>query len=126
MFADTTGMTSVILYLITTETKTPENVAKGDGVGMTQESMPEIDTNGEGDRCNGDGGRLMHQIELVRAVTSVEHHPGPGVLDTKTKTIKLNSNRIFTSKRFNRNKVFNKMRRHKYVRHGYRHGIRRK
>src|SRR4051812_1871516 len=92
---------------------------------MTQAIMPKIDTNGEDDRCSGGGGRLMHPIELVEAVTSVEHHPGPGVLDTKTKTIKLNSNKIFTSKRFNRNKVLNKMRRHKYVRNGYRHRIRR-
>ena len=126
MFTETAGMTSVILYLSRTETETPENVAKCDRVGMTQASMPEIDANGEGNRCGGGGGRRMHRIKLARAVTSVEHHPGPGVFDTKTKTVKFNSNRIFTSKRFNRNKVFNKMRRHKYVRYGYMHGIRRK
>ena len=43
MFADTTGMIDVILYLITTEIKTPENMTKCDGVGMTQTSVPEID-----------------------------------------------------------------------------------
>ena len=120
MFTETAGMTSVILYLSRTETETPENVAKCDGVGMTQASMPEIDANGEGNRCGGGGGRRMHRIKLVGAVTSVEHHPGSSVFDTKTKTIKFNSNMIFTSKRFNRNKILNKMRRHKYVRHGYR------
>ena len=36
MFADTTGMTCVILYLVTTETETPKNMTKCDGVGMTQ------------------------------------------------------------------------------------------
>src|SRR3954466_8420778 len=107
MFTDTTCMTSVILYLISSETKTPENVAKCDGVGMTQASMPGIDANVLGNRCGGGGGRRMHRIKLVEAVTSVEHHPGPSVFDTKTKTIKFNSNRIFTSKRFNRNKVLN-------------------
>ncbi len=33
MFADTTGMTGVILYLITTEAETPKNMMKCDGVG---------------------------------------------------------------------------------------------
>src|SRR4051812_25260637 len=126
MFTEMAGMTSVILDLSRTETETPENVAKCDGVGMTQESMPEIDANGEGNRCGGGGGRRMHRIKLVGDVTSVEHHPGPSVFDTKTKTVKFNSNRIFTSRRFNRNKVLNKMRKHKYVRHRYRHVIRTK
>src|SRR4051812_30592977 len=116
MFTETAGMTSAILYLSRTETETPENVAKCDGVGMTQASMLEINVNGEGNWCGGGRGRRMHRIKLIEAVTSVEHHPGPSVFDTKTKTIKFNSNRIFTNKRFNRNKVLNKMRRHKYVR----------
>ena len=47
MFADTTGMTSVILYLITTETETPKNMTKCDGFGVTQTSVPEIDSSGE-------------------------------------------------------------------------------
>jgi hypothetical protein len=101
MFTETAGMTSVILYVSRTETKTPENVAKCDGVGMTQASMPEIDANKEGNRCGGGGGIRMHRIKLVGAVTSVEHHPGQSVFDTKTKTVKFNSNMIFTSKRFN-------------------------
>ena len=55
VFTDTTSMTSVILYLITTETETPKNTTKGDGVGMTQTSMPEIDASGESNRCGGGG-----------------------------------------------------------------------
>ena len=55
MFADTTGMTGVILYLITTETETPKNMTKCDGVGMTQASVPEIDSSGESNRCGGGG-----------------------------------------------------------------------
>ena len=97
MFADTTGMTSVILYLITTETKTPKNMTKCDGVGMTQASVPEIDASGESNRCGGGVGWRMHRIELVEAVTSVKYHPGSSVLDTKPKLVKFNSNRIFTS-----------------------------
>ena len=97
MFADTTGMTGVILYLMTTETETLKNMTKCDGVGMTQTSMPEIDAGGESDQCGGGGGRRMHQIELVKAVTSAKYHPGSSVLDTKAKLIKFNSNRIFTS-----------------------------
>ena len=53
MFADTAGMTGVILYLITTET--PKNMMKCDGVGMTQASVPEIDASGERTRRVGGG-----------------------------------------------------------------------
>ena len=55
MFADTTGMTGVILYLITTESETPKNMTKCDGVGMTQTSVPEINASGESNQCGGGG-----------------------------------------------------------------------
>ena len=55
MFADSTGMTSVILNLIATETETPNNRTKCDGVGMTQASVSEIDASGESNRCGGGG-----------------------------------------------------------------------
>ena len=55
MFADTTGMTGVILYLITTETETPKNMTKCDGFGMTQTSVSEIDASGKSNRCGGGG-----------------------------------------------------------------------
>ena len=97
MFADTTGMTGVIIYLMTTETETLKNMTKCDGVGMTQTSVPEIDAGGESNRCGGGGGQRMHRIALVEAVTSVKYQPGSSVLDTKTKLVKFNSNRIFTS-----------------------------
>ena len=109
-FADTTGMTSVILYLITTETETPKNMTKSDGVGMTQTSVTEINASGESNWCGGGGGRQMHQIELVGAITSVKYHLGSSVLDTKTKLVKFNNNRIFMSETTNQNKVLNKMR----------------
>ena len=110
MFADTTGMTGVILYLITTETETPKNMTKCDGVGMTQTSVPEIDAGGESNGCSGGGRRRMHRIELVEAVTSVKYHPGSSVLDTKTKLVKFNSNMIFMGETTNGNKILNKMR----------------
>jgi hypothetical protein len=110
VFADTTSMTGMILNLITTETETPKNMTKGDGVGMTQTSVPKVNASGESDQCGGGGGRRMHRIELVGAVTSVKYHPGSSVLDTKTKLVKINSNRIFTSETTNENKILNKMR----------------
>ena len=110
MLADTTGMTGVILYLMTTETETLKNMTKCDGVGMTQMSVAEIDTGGESNRCGGGGGRRMHRIELVEAVTSVKYHPGSSVFDTKTKLVKFNGNKIFTSETTNGNKILNKMR----------------
>ena len=55
MSADTTCMTGVILYLMTTETETPNNMTKCDGVGMTQSSVPEIDSSRESNRCGGGG-----------------------------------------------------------------------
>ena len=116
MFADTTGMTGVVIYLITTETETPKNMMKGDGVGMSQTSVPKINASREGHQCGGGGGRQMHRIELVEAVTSVKYHPGSSVLDAKTKLVKFNSNMIFTSETMNGNNILNKMRRHKNVR----------
>ena len=50
MFANMTGMTGVVLNLMTTETETPKNMTKCDGVGMTQTSMPEIDAGEESNR----------------------------------------------------------------------------
>ena len=55
MFTDLTCMTSAILNLIVTETETPKNMTKCDGVGMTQASVSEIDASGESNRCGGGG-----------------------------------------------------------------------
>ena len=66
MLADTTCMTGVILYLITTETKTLKNMTKCDGVGMNQTSVPEINASGESNRCGGGGGWRMQRIERTR------------------------------------------------------------
>ena len=99
-------MTRVILVLITRERKTPKYVAKGGRIRMTQASVPEIHSGGESDRGGG-----VNWVELVGAVTSVEHHPRASVLNRKTTFVKFNGNRIFTCKRTNRNKIFNKFRR---------------
>ena len=75
---------------------------------MTETGMPRIDTGGEGDGATGGGGaRGMHWVKLVRAITSVEHHPCTGVLHRKTNIVKFNSYRILTSKATNRDKVCN-------------------
>ena len=68
---------------------------------MAQASMPKIDAGGEGDGCGG-GSAGVHWIKLVRAITSVKHHPGTGVLHRKTNTVEFNSKRILTSKTTNR------------------------
>ena len=78
---------------------------------MIQASVPKIHTGGEGDRSGGGGGGAgVDCVEFVGAITLVEHHPGTSVLDRETKLVKLNGNRIFTSKRTNGNKIFNKIR----------------
>ena len=58
----------------------------------------------------------MDRVELVEAVTSVKHHPGTSILNRKAKHVKFNGDGIFMCKRTNRNKVFNDVRRDKYVR----------
>ena len=83
---------------------------------MSQASVPKIHTDGEGDRRGGGGGGWVDWVELVGAITSVEHHPGTGVLDRKTTHVKFNGNRVITSKRTNGNKIGNEVGRHKYVR----------
>ena len=120
-------MTRVILVLITRERKTPKYVAKGGRIRMTQASMPKIHSGGESDRGGGSGGGGgVNRVELVGAVTSVEHHPRASVLNRKTTFVKFNGNRIFTCKRTNGNKIFNKFRRNENIGHGYRSGVRRK
>ena len=112
MFAEATCMTRVILVLITRERNTLKYMTKGGGIGMTQASMPKIHSGGESDRGGGSGGGGgVNQVELVGAVTSVEHHPRASVLNRKTTFVKLNGDRIFTCKRTNRNKIFNEFRR---------------
>ena len=112
MFAEETCMTRVILVLITRERKTPKYVAKGGRIRMTQASVPKIHSGGESDRGGGSGGGGgVNRVELVGAVTSVEHHPRASVLNRKTTFVKFNDNWIFTCKRTNRNKIFNKFRR---------------
>ena len=117
MFAEATCMTRVILVLITRERKTPKYVAKGGRIRMTQASMPKIHSGGANDMGGGSGGGGgVNRVELVGAVTSVEHHPGTGILNRKAKHVKSNSDRIFTCKRTNGNKVFNDVRGDNYVR----------
>ena len=55
MFAETTGMTSVIVDLITREGKTPENMTKGGGVGMTETGAPKVHSGGKRHGCSGRG-----------------------------------------------------------------------
>ena len=105
-------MTRVILVLITRERKTPKYVAKGGRIRMTQASVPKIHSTGESDMGNGGGGgNGVDRVELIRAVTSVEYHPGTSVLNRETTLVKLNGNMIFTCKRTNKNKILNKLRR---------------
>ena len=92
-------MARVILVLITRERITPKYMAKGGRIRMTQASMPKINSGGESDRGGGSGGGGgVNRVELVGAVTSVEHHPRASVLNRKTTFVKFNSDRIFTCK----------------------------
>ena len=116
MFAETTSMTSVIVDLITREGKTLKNITKGGGFGMTETSMPKVHSGGKRHVCSDGGGGGVDRVELVRAVASVEHHLGTGILNRKAKHVKFNGDGIFTCKRTDGNKVFNDVRRDKYVR----------
>ena len=91
-------------------------MTKGGVVRMSQASVPKVHTDGEGDRRGGGGGGWVDWVELVGAITSVEHHPGTGVLDRKTTHVKFNGDRVITSKGTNGNKISNEFGRDKYVR----------
>ena len=110
MFAETTSMTSVIVDLITRECKTAKNMTKGGRVGMTKTSMPKVHSSRKRHGCSDGGCGGVDRVEIVGAVTSVEHHPGTGILNRKAKHVKFNGDRIFTCKRANRNKIFNDVR----------------
>ena len=72
---------------------------------MTQSSVPKIHSGGESDRGGGSGGGGgVNRVELVRAVTSVEHHPCTGVLHRKANIVKFNSNIVLTSEATNRDR----------------------
>ena len=72
---------------------------------MSQPSMPKVHRGGESDRSGCGSGGGVHRVEAIRAVTSVEHHPGTGVLNRKTHFVKFNSYRIFTCKRTNETRL---------------------
>ena len=69
---------------------------KNVGTRMTKSSMPKGDF---GVKCDGTTAcRLATRVKIAGGVTSVQNLPGVGILDRKTMFVKLNSNRMFTSK----------------------------
>jgi hypothetical protein len=68
---------------------------------MSKTSMPKIDASGESTWSGAGGGGRLDGIEVAGALTSVEHHPGTGVLNRKTRRVKFNSYRIIARKSFN-------------------------
>ena len=72
------------------------------GTRMSKTSMPKIDAGGESAGSGAGGGRRMDGIQVAGALTSVEHHPGTGVLNRKTRRVKFHSYRIITRKSFDR------------------------
>jgi hypothetical protein len=69
---------------------------------MSQVSMPEIDAGGKSPRCSVRGRGRLDGIEIDRALTAVQNHPGTGVLYGKTKRVKFHSHRVVTRESFNR------------------------
>jgi hypothetical protein len=67
---------------------------------MSKTSMPKIDASGESARTGAGGGGRLDWIQVAGTLTSVEHHPGTGVLNRKTRGVKFNSHRIVTRKSF--------------------------
>ena len=77
---------------------------KNVGAGMTETSMPKRSI---GMKCNRAAAcRSTAWVEIIGRVTSVQNPPGASIL-RKTESVKLNSDRIFTSKSANRTEVFN-------------------
>ena len=78
---------------------------KSIGAGMTETSMPKRNI---GMKCNRAAAcRSTAWVEIIERVTSVQNPPGASILNRKTESVKLNSDRIFTSKSANRTEVFN-------------------
>ena len=92
MFANTVSMTSMVIDLITSERKTTKNMTKCGVIRMTQTSIPEVHTGGEGDGGGASGGCWVDRVEFIGVVTSVKNHPGTSILHRNTTTVKFNSN----------------------------------
>ena len=78
---------------------------KSVGAGMTETSVPKRDVGMKSDRTTAS--RSAAWVEVIERVTSVQNPPGASILNRKTESVKLNSDRIFTSKSANRTKIFN-------------------
>ena len=66
---------------------------------MTKSSVPKRDVGTKSNRT-----ATHHRaawVDIVRGITSVQNPPGASILDRETKSVKLNSDRIFTSKSTN-------------------------
>ena len=73
---------------------------KSTGAGMAKMSMPERDVGVESDGTTAC--RWATRVKIAGGITSVQNLPGAGILDRKTMFVKLNGNRVFTSKSTNR------------------------
>ena len=69
------------------------------GAGMTETSVPKRDVGMKSNRATAS--RSAAWVEIIGRVTSVQNPPGASILNRKTESIKLNSDRIFTSKSTN-------------------------
>ena len=73
---------------------------KSIGAGMTKSSVPKRDVGMKSNRT-----ATRHRtawVDIVGGITSVQNPPGASILDRETKSVKLNSDMIFTGKSFNR------------------------
>ena len=73
---------------------------KSVGARMAKTSMPERHIGVEGDGTTAC--RLATWVKIAGGVTLVQNLPGVGILNRKTMFVKLNCNRMFTSKSTNR------------------------
>ena len=72
---------------------------KSVGAGMTETSVPKRDVGMKSNRTATR--RRTARVEIVGGITSVQNPPGASILHRETKSVKLNSDRIFMSKSFN-------------------------
>jgi hypothetical protein len=90
------------IRFITSKIKALHYLTEGGGARMAEASMPEVDTDGEGERPVGGGGR-PNGVQIAGTVTAVEKHPSTTILDRKTKSVKFHSHIIVARKSFDRN-----------------------
>jgi hypothetical protein len=63
--------------------------------------VPDISRDCGGVEADGGGRGHTNRVQVAARITSEDHRPGCSILDTKTKMVKFNVNRIITAETLN-------------------------